>query len=150
VEGQRRQLNWNYGIANNCARERVAVSMTVKALTFDIIGTVFDWLGSFSAKVAPLAQKYGLSIDPVAFANGAEQGYASGVQAVLAGGAWVPPARSCATRSLRCSQRRAPTHRRRTRSMTSLRSGARSIRGRMRHSRFMHCTTASPRRSCPT
>ncbi|HME78278.1 MAG TPA: HAD family hydrolase [Mycobacterium sp.] len=65
--------------------------MTVKALTFDVIGTVFDWLGSFSAGVVPLAQQYGLSIDPVAFANGAEQGYGDGVAKVVHGGAWVPP-----------------------------------------------------------
>jgi hypothetical protein len=38
--------------------------MAVKALTFDIIGTVFDWLDSFSTEVVPLAQEYALSIDP--------------------------------------------------------------------------------------
>ncbi len=36
--------------------------MAVQALTFDIIGTVFDWLGSFATGVVPLAQQYGLSI----------------------------------------------------------------------------------------
>jgi 2-haloacid dehalogenase len=65
--------------------------MTVKALTFDIIGTVFDWFGSFSARVPLLAQKYGLSLNPSAFATGAEDGYASGVAAVNGGGPWTPP-----------------------------------------------------------
>jgi 2-haloacid dehalogenase len=65
--------------------------MAVKALTFDIIGTVFDWLGSFSAGVVPLAQKYGLSIDPATFANGAVDAYSAGVDAVNHGGPWVPP-----------------------------------------------------------
>ena len=95
---------------------RPAVSMTVKALTFHIIGTVFDWLGSFSAKVAPLAQKYGLSIDQLAFANGAEQGHASGVQAavlsaaiesrrILSGGSQAPPAANSSIRRCPALQR---------------------------------------------
>jgi len=56
--------------------------MAIKALTFDIIGTVFDWYGSFVADVPPLAQKYGLSLNPAAFALGAEAGYAAGLGAV--------------------------------------------------------------------
>ena len=65
--------------------------MAVRALTFDITGTVFDWLGSFSEGVPPLAQKYGLNLDPGAFARGAEAGYSDGVGAVLGGGPWEPP-----------------------------------------------------------
>ena len=65
--------------------------MAVQALTFDIIGTVFDWLGSFATGVVPLAQQYGLSIDPTAFAYDALGGYSAGVAAVLAGGPWTPP-----------------------------------------------------------
>jgi 2-haloacid dehalogenase len=65
--------------------------MAVKALTFDIIGTVFDWLGSFSAGVVPLAQKYGLSIDPVTFANRTVDGYSARYTAVGDGGPWIPP-----------------------------------------------------------
>lgn len=65
--------------------------MAVKALTFDIIGTVFDWLQSFSANVGPLAHKYGLGIDPAGFAHQAVAGYGSGVLSVLNGGPWVPP-----------------------------------------------------------
>ncbi len=64
--------------------------MAVKALTFDIIGTVFDWFDSFSVRVPPLAQKYGLSLNPSSFALGAIDGYAAGVAAV-AQGKWTPP-----------------------------------------------------------
>lgn len=65
--------------------------MAVKALTFDIIGTVFDWYGSFAAKVPPLAQKYGLNLNGGSFAMGAEQGYGLGVEAVNGGGPWEAP-----------------------------------------------------------
>jgi 2-haloacid dehalogenase len=65
--------------------------MTVKALTFDIIGTVFDWYGSFSAALPPLAKQYGFNLDPVAFATGAVEGYATGVATVLQGAKWTPP-----------------------------------------------------------
>jgi 2-haloacid dehalogenase len=67
--------------------------MAVRALTFDIIGTVFDWFGTFSARVPPLAKKYGLSLDASAFASGAEDGYAAGVAAVSGGKPWTPPDR---------------------------------------------------------
>ena len=70
--------------------------MAMQALTFDIIGTVFDWLGSFSAGVVPLAQEYGLSINPAAFANDAENGYAAGVAAVCPAGPGYRLTRSCA------------------------------------------------------
>jgi 2-haloacid dehalogenase len=65
--------------------------MAIKALTFDIIGTVFDWYGSFVTSVAPLAHKYGLSLNPAAFALGAEEGYSSGVAEVSSSGKWTPP-----------------------------------------------------------
>jgi 2-haloacid dehalogenase len=65
--------------------------MPVKALTFDIIGTVFDWFGTFLAGVPPLAHKYGLAIDPSDFANAAKDGYTAGVAAVLNGRPWMPP-----------------------------------------------------------
>jgi len=37
--------------------------MSVKALTFDIIGTAFDWFGSLSSGAVPLSHKYGLGLD---------------------------------------------------------------------------------------
>ena len=65
--------------------------MAVKALTFDIIGTVFDYMGTFSTDVVTLKQRYGLKLDPAEFARGAHNGYASGVQAVRRSGDWKPP-----------------------------------------------------------
>jgi 2-haloacid dehalogenase len=65
--------------------------MAIKALTFDIIGTVFDWYGSFYTRVPTLAHKYGLTLDSAAFALGAEEGYSSGVAAVSSTGKWTPP-----------------------------------------------------------
>jgi hypothetical protein len=57
-------------------------TMGVKALTFDIIGTVFDAFGSLSAGVPPLAQEYALTIGANAFAAASQAGYSSGVAAV--------------------------------------------------------------------
>jgi 2-haloalkanoic acid dehalogenase type II len=65
--------------------------MGVKALAFDIIGTVFDWYDSFSSRVPPLAHEYGLTLDGATFATGAADGYASGVATVQATGVWTPP-----------------------------------------------------------
>jgi 2-haloacid dehalogenase len=65
--------------------------VAVKALTFDIIGTVFDYMGTFSTDVVTLKQRYGLKLDPAEFARGAHNGYASGVQAVRRSGDWKPP-----------------------------------------------------------
>lgn len=65
--------------------------MAIKALTFDIIGTAFDWLDSFSVAVPPLAEIYHVSLNASAFAKGAEAGYADGVAAVAASHVWTPP-----------------------------------------------------------
>jgi len=65
--------------------------MTIKALTFDIIGTVFDWLDSFTTAVPPLAAAYHASLNPGAFAENALAGYANGVAGVTASGIWTPP-----------------------------------------------------------
>ncbi|HME48300.1 haloacid dehalogenase type II [Mycobacterium sp.] len=62
--------------------------MSVKALTFDIIGTAFDWFGSLSSGAVPLSHKYGLGLDPSTFAHEAADGYAPGVAAVPP---WVAP-----------------------------------------------------------
>src|SRR5271168_2565814 len=67
-------------------------AVAVKALTFDIIGTAFDWFDSLSEGASPLMGKYGLSIEPGAFATGAANGYAEGVAAVNAHSKpWTPP-----------------------------------------------------------
>ena len=65
--------------------------MAIKALTFDIIGTVFDWYSTFYTSVPPLAHKYGLTLNAAAFTLGAEEGYSSGVAAVSSSGKWTPP-----------------------------------------------------------
>jgi len=44
-----------------------------RALTFDIIGTVFDWRSTFTDEVASLNGRYGLDFDPAAFALGAHR-----------------------------------------------------------------------------
>jgi 2-haloacid dehalogenase len=65
--------------------------MKLKALTFDIIGTVFDAYDGLAQGVSPLNAKYELDIQGAGFANGALSGYAAGVESVLAGHGWTPP-----------------------------------------------------------
>jgi 2-haloacid dehalogenase len=65
--------------------------MRLKALTFDIIGTVFDAYLGLEQGVAPLNAKYGVSINGAAFASGSLSGYSTGVAQVLSSGNWVPP-----------------------------------------------------------
>jgi 2-haloacid dehalogenase len=65
--------------------------MKLKALTFDIIGTVFDVYDGLAQGVAPLNAKYGIGVQGGAFAGGSLQGYSSGVGSVLAGQGWIPP-----------------------------------------------------------
>jgi 2-haloacid dehalogenase len=61
--------------------------MKLKALTFDIIGTVFDYHDGLAQGVGPLNTKYGLNVQGAAFADGSIAGYASGVTAP----GWTPP-----------------------------------------------------------
>jgi 2-haloacid dehalogenase len=63
----------------------------LKALTFDIIGTTFDWYDSFEQGCQSLDAKYGLSLNGASYALAVEGGYADGVGAVYAGGPWTPP-----------------------------------------------------------
>lgn len=65
--------------------------MQLKALTFDIIGTVFDAYDGLAQGVAPLNAKYGLTVQGPAFASGSLTGYGNGVGQVLGGGVWTPP-----------------------------------------------------------
>jgi len=62
-------------------------AMKLKALTFDIIGTVFDWPDGLAQGVGPLNTKYGLNVQGPAFADGSIAGYGYGV---IAPG-WTPP-----------------------------------------------------------
>jgi 2-haloacid dehalogenase len=65
--------------------------MQLKALTFDIVGTVFDVYDGLARGVGPLNTKYGVSVDGAAFASGSLGGYSEGVSQVLSSGNWVPP-----------------------------------------------------------
>jgi 2-haloacid dehalogenase len=65
--------------------------MKLKALTFDIIGTVFDVYDGLAKGVGPLNAKYRINVPGGAFAQGSLNGYATGVEAVLGGGEWTPP-----------------------------------------------------------
>ncbi|MEX3940632.1 haloacid dehalogenase type II [Paraburkholderia sp. BR10937] len=65
--------------------------MLLKALTFDIIGTVFDAYDGLAQGVALLNARYGVSVNGAAFASGSLNGYSQGVAQVLSSGMWVPP-----------------------------------------------------------
>jgi 2-haloacid dehalogenase len=61
--------------------------MKLKALTFDIIGTVFDFYDGLAQGVAPLNAKYGINVPGPAFATGSIDLYGAGVTAST----WTPP-----------------------------------------------------------
>jgi 2-haloacid dehalogenase len=65
--------------------------MQLRALTFDIIGTVFDAYNGLAKGVAPLNAKYGVNVNGAAFASGSLSGYSQGVAQVISSGNWVPP-----------------------------------------------------------
>lgn len=57
----------------------------VKALVFDVFGTVVDWRTSVAREAAPLLARYDESIDPVVFADAWRARYQPAMQAVRAG-----------------------------------------------------------------
>ena len=57
----------------------------VKALTFDVFGTVVDWRGSLIRELESLAGEKGLEIDAGAFADGWRGAYAPSMQRVRSG-----------------------------------------------------------------
>jgi hypothetical protein len=61
------------------------------ALTFDIIGTVFDAYDGLAQGVGPLNAKYGLNVQGSSFASGSLAGYAAGVGRFMSGQGWTPP-----------------------------------------------------------
>ncbi len=65
--------------------------MILRALTFDIVGTVFDAYDGMAQGVGPLNAKYGLNVQGSSFASGSLAGYAAGVQRFLSGQGWTPP-----------------------------------------------------------
>ena len=70
---------------------RGATAVELKALTFDIIGTTFDWYDSLEQGCDSLDAKYGLSLNGASYALAAEAGYANGVGTVNGGGPWIAP-----------------------------------------------------------
>lgn len=57
----------------------------VKALTFDVFGTVVDWRGSIIREVQALVEKKGWNIDPAEFADAWRDGYAPAMDQVRRG-----------------------------------------------------------------
>ncbi len=63
----------------------------VKALTFDVFGTVVDWRGSIIREAAALAAKKKLPLDPAAFADAWRAGYQPAMHRVRTGELpWTP------------------------------------------------------------
>jgi 2-haloacid dehalogenase len=58
---------------------------TVKALVFDVFGTVVDWRGSVAADVRQLAARKGLTIDAEKFADAWRAGYGPSMNRVRTG-----------------------------------------------------------------
>jgi 2-haloacid dehalogenase len=65
--------------------------MKLKAMTFDIIGTIFDAYWGLAQGVGSLNVKYGLNVQGASFASGSLAGYSEGVEQVLEGQGWTPP-----------------------------------------------------------
>ncbi len=58
---------------------------SIKALVFDVFGTVVDWRGSIIREVGALARAKGLDIDPAAFADAWRAGYQPAMARVRSG-----------------------------------------------------------------
>lgn len=61
---------------------------TVRALVFDVFGTVVDWRGSIVREGELLSARFGLAVDWPAFADAWRAGYAPAMDSTR-GGAWV-------------------------------------------------------------
>ena len=59
--------------------------MAVKALTFDVFGTVVDWRGSIAREVRAVAQEKKLRINATKFADAWRAGYRPAMDRVAAG-----------------------------------------------------------------
>ncbi|MCZ8016172.1 MAG: haloacid dehalogenase type II [Limnobacter sp.] len=57
----------------------------VKALAFDVFGTVVDWRGSVAREVAALARQHHIEVDALAFADAWRAGYAPAMDRVRTG-----------------------------------------------------------------
>jgi 2-haloacid dehalogenase len=65
--------------------ERAAFVATLKAVVFDVFGTVVDWRTSVSREVNALAQRKGLTLDGERFADAWRAGYAPAMDRVRSG-----------------------------------------------------------------
>ncbi|HEX4917337.1 MAG TPA: haloacid dehalogenase type II, partial [Limnobacter sp.] len=63
----------------------MGATLGVKALAFDVFGTVVDWRGSVAREAAALAASLGLKTDPLAFADAWRAGYAPAMDRVRQG-----------------------------------------------------------------
>ena len=115
--------------------------MILKALTFDIIGTVFDAYDGLAQGVGPLNAKYGLNVQGSSFASGSLAGYAAGVGRFMSGQGWTPPDTICRSSSS------AP--RRPKRSRISSIFGAHCLPGRMSRPGCTRCINTTPWQCCP-
>jgi 2-haloacid dehalogenase len=61
------------------------IAREVKALTFDVFGTVVDWRGSITAEGRKLGRKKKLAVDWVAFADAWRAGYRPAMDRVRRG-----------------------------------------------------------------
>ncbi|MGB8337770.1 MAG: haloacid dehalogenase type II, partial [Burkholderiales bacterium] len=57
----------------------------IKALTFDVFGTVVDWRGSIIREMRVLGREKNIKIDAAAFADGWRAGYQPAMQRVRSG-----------------------------------------------------------------
>jgi len=62
-----------------------AATTPLKALAFDVFGTVVDWHGGIRREVAALAAQLGIEVDGAAFANDWRAGYAPAMDRVRRG-----------------------------------------------------------------
>jgi FMN phosphatase YigB (HAD superfamily) len=89
----------------------MATADGVKALVFDVFGTVVDWHGSVAREVRELARLKGLRVNAVKFAKAWRAGYRPAMDRVLRGE--VPFTAPSSRRSWRSSRsRRSPRRRR--------------------------------------
>ena len=75
---------------NDGGRQRsVPEPAGVKALVFDVFGTVVDWRTSVAGEVQELAKRKGFSIDGSKFADAWRAGYAPSMNRVRRGRSWM-------------------------------------------------------------
>jgi hypothetical protein len=123
--------------------------MILKALTFDIIGTVFDAYDGLAQGVGPLNAKYGLNVQGSSFASGSLAGYAAGVGRFMSGQGWTPPDTILqdATAGLLPIQQLGPKAPKQSRISSIF--GARCLLGRMSRPGCRRCINTTPWQCCP-